>query len=112
MRRREPAHLLMGTFEPDAGPADGRRHQLALLKRLARALCRRGMYAVTFLRGTDGEDLAMVAVEHRADTLRVSRTLQARTAAPFGPWLSHRCFFFDAATRRRVASALFDRRVR
>jgi hypothetical protein len=105
-KRQAPAHLLMGAFEAEENPASGRRHQLALLKGLARVLCRRGKYAVTILRNADGEDLAMLAVENREDALRVSRTLHGRSAAPFGPWLSHRSFSIDSSTYRRIAIAL------
>jgi hypothetical protein len=106
VKRQVPAHLLMGAFEAEENPAGGRRHQLALLKGVSRVLCRRGKYAVTILRNADGEDLAMVAVEDREDALRVSRTLRGRSAAPFGPWLSHRSFSIDASTYRRIAIAL------
>jgi hypothetical protein len=108
MKRRVPAHLLMGAFDGEEQPAIGRRHQLALLKGLGRVLCRRGKYAVTILRNADGEDLAMLAVEDREDALRVSRTLCGRSAAPFGPWLSHRSFSIGASTYRRIAIALVE----
>ncbi len=80
--------------------------QLAMLKGLARVLCRRGQFAVTILRGAEGEDYAMIAVEHREDVLRVSRVLGGRIAAPFGPWLSHRSFSIDSAAYRKIAVAL------
>jgi len=106
MKREAPAHLLTGVFELDGTAAGGRRQQLALLKGLARVLCRRGKYAVMILRGADGEDLAMVAIDHREDALRLSRSLEGRIAAPFGPWHSHRAFSIDATTYRRMAIAL------
>jgi hypothetical protein len=106
MKLRDGAHLLTGAFDPAASTAEGRRHQLALLKRLARAFCRHGKYAVTILRNADGEDLAMFAVERQEDALRVSRTLQGQTAEPFGPWLSHRSFTIDAAAYHRLTTAL------
>jgi hypothetical protein len=106
MKRVGRAHLLMGTFDADETLKQQRRRQSVLLKGLARALCRQGRYAVTILHDLEGEDLAMIAVEHRLDANRISRTLGGRAAASFGPWLSHRSFTIDASTYRRIALAL------
>ena len=106
MKRHAGAHLLTGTFDPQKQTSGNRRGQLALLRGLARANCRHGRYAVTILRGADGGDLAMLAVEHGEDALQVSRVLGGRAAAPFGPWLSHRCFSIDASAHRRMTLAL------
>jgi hypothetical protein len=104
--RQVEAHLLMGDFDLDEKLVKGKRGGLGLLRELARALCRRGNYALTMLRHLDGGDLAMVGVDHREDANRLSRTLRARTAPRFGPWLSHRAFSVDAPAYRRISLAL------
>jgi hypothetical protein len=106
MKRHDSAHLLMGTFDSREQTSGDRRRQLALLKRLARAICRHGQYAVKILHSADGGDLAMLAVEHGEDALLVSRTLRGRVAAPFGPWLSHRAFSIDTVAGHRMALTL------
>lgn len=109
MKRHDGAHLLMGTFDAADETATSRRGDIALLRRVARMRCRRGRYAVTILSGADGGDLAMLAVEHRDDALQVSRALRGRTAVPFGPWLTHRCFRIDATSRRAMTVATMSR---
>jgi hypothetical protein len=106
MKRHAHSHLLMGEYDSDEKPIGAKRSRLMLLKGLARALCRRGNYAVTMIRDGEVGDLAMVGVEHREDADRISRVFRARVNARVGPWCSQRSFTVDAASYRRIAMAL------
>lgn len=109
MRRHTPAHLLTGIFDRNEKPITAKRRELALLRALARAVCKRGCYAVTILHDQNGiGDLAMVAAEHRHDADRFARTVQARQASRFGSWLSHRSFEIGPAAYQGIALALAE----
>jgi len=103
MDRHARAHLLMGEFDHDEELTRGKRNRNALLSGLAQAKCRRGNYAVTILHDVEGDDIAMIGIEHVDDAMRISRALRARSAPRFDPWLSHRSFKIDTQARRRMA---------
>jgi hypothetical protein len=106
MKRHLRAHLLTGVFDPDGHLAKRARQQFILLRALAQVLCRRGNYAVTVLRQSEGDELAMVGTEYREDSDRIARAVRARHAPCFGPWRSHRSFEIDVAAYCGVALAL------
>jgi len=106
MKRHVRAHLLTGEDDPHEELRELKRGRLNLMRGLARALCRRGNYAVTIIHDWSAGDLAMIGVEHREDAERICRAVKARRAPPIGSWCSHRSFAMDGATYGRIALAL------
>lgn len=106
MKRHVCAHLLTGEDDPHEELRELKRGRLNLIRGLARALCRRGNYAVTIIHDRSAGDLAMIGVEHREDADRICRAVRARRAPPIGSWCSHWSFDIDAAAYGRIALAL------
>jgi hypothetical protein len=106
MTRHQRAHLLTGEDDPHEELRELKRGRVNLMRGLARALCRRGNYAVTIIHDRSAGDLAMIGVEHREDAERICRAVKARQALPIGSWCSHRSFAMDGAAFGRIALAL------
>ncbi len=106
MKQYPRAHLLTGGYDALEKLPRGHRSRAALLKDLAAAICRHGPYAVTTLRNFEDGDLAMIAIAHRRDVDRPSRAITLRIAPPFGGWLSHRSFSFEAEAYARIAACV------
>jgi hypothetical protein len=106
MKRHVRAHLLTGEYDPHKELREVKRGRLSLMRGLARALCRRGNYAVTIVHDRSAGDLAMIGVENRGDADRICRAVRARRALPIGSWCSHRSFALDAPAYGRIALAL------
>ena len=106
MKRHPAADLIMGTCDSPKYPTRQVPARIALLKKFASSICRRGNYSVALIGRDEGGSFAVLAVERREDLDRLVRLLGAHSSPRFGNWRTCSTFCFSSRTYGQIVTRL------